>query len=48
MHKAIGFNDFAMASVIRNDYRIYFLYMSKNKAINSFENVDLTAKSETL
>ena len=48
MHKAISFNDFAMASVIRNDYRIHFLYMSKNKAINSFKNVDLTAKSGTL
>ena len=32
--EAKSFNDVAIVSVKRNDYRIHFLYMSKDKATN--------------
>ena len=37
MQKAKSFNDVAIVSVKGNDYRIHFLYMSKDEAINVFK-----------
>ena len=34
MQKAMSFNEVAIASVMGNDYRIHFWYISKDKAIN--------------
>ena len=42
MQKAISFNDVAIVSVKQNDYRIYFLHISKYEAINLLRNTDLT------
>ena len=42
MQKAINFNDVAHVTVKGNDYRIHFLYISKDEAINLLRNVDLT------
>ena len=38
MQKPISFNDVSIVSVKENDYRIYFLYISKNEAINLSRN----------
>ena len=48
MQKAINFNDAVIVTVKRNDYRIHFLYMSKDKSINLLKNANLTEKSRTL
>ena len=42
MQKAISFNDAAIVSVKQNDYRIHFLYISKDEAINLLRSTDLT------
>ena len=34
MQKAINFNDLAIVSIKKSDYRIHFWYMSKSDAIN--------------
>ena len=44
MQKAIYFNDVVIVSVKDNDYRIRFLSMSKDGAINLLRNADLTEK----
>ena len=44
----MSFNDFAVVFVKGNDYRIHFLYMSKDEAINLLRNVDLTEKSRKI
>ena len=38
MQKAINFNDVAIVSIKGNDYRIHFLYMSKDDAISIMNN----------
>ena len=48
MQIAMSFNNAEIVFVKGNDYRIRFWYMSKDKAINLFRNVDLTEKSGTL
>ena len=48
MPKARGFNDIAIVFVKGNDYRIQFLYMSKDEVINLSKNADLAEKSGTL
>ena len=44
MQKAMSFNDFAIASIKENDYRIYFWYMRKNDAKNIMNNSNLGRK----
>ena len=41
MQNAMNFNDVAIVSVKGSDYRIHFLYMSKDDAINMMKNSDL-------
>ena len=48
MQKVMNFNVVAIVSVKRSDYRILFLYMSKNDAINIMKNSDLNEKSVSL
>ena len=38
MQKAINFNDVAIVSIKVNDYRIHFLYMSKDEEISIMRN----------
>ena len=44
MQKAMSFNDVAIVSIIGNDYRIHFWYMSKNDAIALITNSSLKDK----
>ena len=46
MQKAMNFNDIAIVTIRGNDYRIHFLYRSKDETINLSRNADLTEKSE--
>ena len=48
MQKDISFNNVAIVSVKEKDYRIHFLYMSIDEAINLLRNGDLIEKSEIL
>ena len=48
MQKAINFNDVAIVSVKRSDYRIHFWHMSKDDAINIMKNSNLNEKSGSL
>ena len=41
IQKAMNFNDIAIVSVKRSDYRIHFWYMSKDDAINRMKNSSL-------
>ena len=45
MQKAMNFNDIAIVSIKRNDYRIHFWYMSKNDAISIMNNSNLNEKT---
>lgn len=47
MQNYISFNDAVIPSIKGNYYRIHFLYMSINKAINLLANADLIEKSGT-
>ena len=38
MRKAMNFNDVAIVSIKRSDYRIHFWYITKNDAINLLNN----------
>ena len=44
----MNFNDIAIVSVKRSDYRIHFWYMSKNDAVNIMENSNLNEKNGLL
>ena len=44
----MNFNDVAIVSIKGNDYRIHFLYMSKDDAINIMKNPDLNEKRRLL
>ena len=48
IEKAINFNDVAIASIERSDYRIHFWYMSKNDTINITNNFNLNEKRDVL
>ena len=48
MQKAMNFNDFAIASIKGNDYRIHFWYMTKDDAINIMNNSSLNEKTGLL
>ena len=48
MQKAISFNDVAIVSFKRNDYRIPFWYISKDEAINILNNANLSENSESM
>ena len=48
MQKAMNFNDVAIVSIKGNDYRIHFLYMSKNDAIFLMTNSNLKDKNGIL
>ena len=48
IEKAINFNDVAIASIERSDYRIHFWYMSKNDTINIMNNSNLNEKRGVL
>ena len=48
MQKAMSFNDNAIVSVRRIDYRIHSWYMSKDEATDFSKNVDLRKISATL
>ena len=48
MQRAMTFNDVAIVSIKRNDYRTYFWYMSKDDAINIMKNSNLNEKTESL
>ena len=40
MEKAVSFNDVAIVIVKGNDYRIHFLYVTKDEVINLLRNAD--------
>ena len=44
----MNFNIVAIVSVKRSDYRILFLYMSKNDTINILKDSDLNEKNVSL
>ena len=46
MQKAMSFNDVAIVSIKKGDYRIHFWYMSKNNATNIMKNNNLNEKNE--
>ena len=48
MQKAMNFNNVAIVSIIGNDYRIQFWYMSKDDAISIINNSSLNEKTELL
>ena len=48
MQKAMNFNDVAIVSIKRNDYRIHFWYMSKDEAISIMHNSSLNEKTGLL
>ena len=48
MQKAMNFNDVAIVSVKRSEYRTHFWYMSKNNAIIIMKNSNLNEKSGSL
>ena len=47
MQNAVNFNDIAFVTVMRNGYRIHFLYVNKGEVINLLRNADLTEESWT-
>ena len=48
MQKAMNFNDADIVSVKGIDYKIHFLYISKDDAINIIKNSNLNEKSRLL
>ena len=48
MQKAMSFNDVAIISIKESDYRIHFLYMNRNDAINIMKNSNLNEESGSL
>ena len=48
MQKAMSFNNFAIANVKRNAYRIQLRHMSKEDAINLISGSNLTDKRGVL
>ena len=48
MQKAMTFNDVAIVSIKRSDYKTHFWNMNKDVAINIMKNYNLNEKSEPL
>ena len=48
MQKDMNFNDVAIVSVKRNDYKIHFWYMSKDDAISIMHNSSLNKRTGSL
>ena len=48
MQKAMNFNDVAIFCINRNDYRIYFWYMSKDEAISIMNKSSLNENRGSL
>ena len=48
IQKAVSFNDIAIISIKRNDYKIHLWYMSKDDAISIMNNSSLNEKSGSL
>ena len=48
MQKAMNFNDVAIVSVKRSDYRIHFWNISKDDAMNIIKNFNLDLKNGLL
>ena len=48
MQKSMIFNNVAIVSVKRSDYRIHFWHMSKDDAVNIMKNSNLNEKSGSL
>ena len=48
MQKAMNFNDVAIVSVKRSDYRIHFWNISKDNAMNIIKNFNLDLKNVLL
>ena len=48
MEKAVSFDDVTIVSIKRNDYRVYFWYMSKNDATTIMNNSNLNEKTGLL
>ena len=48
MQKAMSFENVAIVSIKRNDYRIHFSYISKNDAITLMTNSNLNDKNGVL
>ena len=48
MQKAMSFNDVAIVSIKRSDYRIHFQYMSKDDAISIMHSSNLNEKTGIL
>ena len=48
MQKAMSFNDVAIVSVKRSDYRIHFWYISKDDTISTMNNSNLNDKRSVL
>ena len=46
--RAASFDNVAIGSIKRNDYRIHFWYMSKNDAINIINNSNVNEKTGLL
>ena len=44
----MNFNDVAIVSIKRNDYRIHFWYMTKDDAINIMKKFSLNEKTVSL
>ena len=48
MQKAMSFNNVVIVSIKGTDYRIHFWYMSKNDAVSTMHNSNLSNKKGTL
>ena len=48
MQKVMNFNNVAIVTITKSDYRIHFWYMSKDDAINITKNSDLNQKNGLL
>lgn len=44
----MSFDGFVIVTVRRNDYRIIFWFISKNKAVSKMNSANLSEKSEQL
>ena len=43
-YKPVSLNNFAIATIGRNDCKIHFWFITKSEAVNRMKNVDLSEK----
>lgn len=43
-YKPVSLNNFAIATIGRNDCKIHFWFITKSEAVNRMKNVDLNKK----